>query len=428
MEITALFGLLLACIALGIPIAVSIGVAALGTILLTGLEVPLSLVPREIFAGINSYALMAVPFFILAGEMMNAAGITERIIRLALAVVGHIRGSLAQVNVFGSVLMAGVSGSGAADTAALGTVLIPQMAKQGYSRAYAVAVTAASASIGPIIPPSVLFVVYGSLTGVSVGELFLGGILPGLLMGALMMVAAYVTSRRRGYQQDPPPFRASELGAAFLGGIAALIVPVVIVGAILTGLATATEVGVVAVVTAFALGLALFGRFRGWRELAGVLRRSVLMSASIMFIIACSGLFANVLTRLRFQDSLLDALLALSSNPTIILVLIVIAVLIIGLFIDVTPLLIMFAGPLAIVAAQVGYDPVFFGVVIVLAATIGAVTPPVGGYLIIACGIARIPLTSAVRPLVPFWVALLAALAILIAFPQIVTLIPGLAG
>lgn len=427
MEITALFGLLLACIALGIPIAVSIGVAALGTILLTGLEVPLSLVPREIFAGINSYALMAVPFFILAGEMMNAAGITERIIRLALSVVGHIRGSLAQVNVFGSVLMAGVSGSGAADTAALGTVLIPQMAKQGYSRAYAVAVTAASASIGPIIPPSVLFVVYGSLTGVSVGELFLGGILPGLLMGALMMVAAYITSRRRGYQQDPAPFRASELGAAFLGGLAALIVPVVIVGAILTGLATATEVGVVAVVTAFVLGLALFGRFRGWRELAGVLKRSVLMSASIMFIIACSGLFANVLTRLRFQDSLLDSLLAVSSNPTVILVLIVIAVLVIGLFIDVTPLLIMFAGPLAIVAAQVGYDPVFFGVVVVLAATIGAVTPPVGGYLIIASGIARIPLTSAVRPLIPFWLALLAALAFLIAFPQIVTLIPGLA-
>lgn len=426
MEMILLFGVLILLLALGIPVAVSIGLAALTTILLSDISVPLSIVPRQIFGGMNSYALMAVPFFILAGEMMNAAGVTQRIIRLALAVVGHVRGSLAQVNVLGSVMMAGVSGSGAADTAALGTVLIPEMERKGYTKAYAVAVTAASATIGPIIPPSVLFVVYGSLTNVSVGSLFLAGVLPGLLMGALMMVVAYYTSRRQGFQQEVARFSWSEFGAASLGGLAAMVVPGLIVGAILFGVATATEVGIIAVFASLFLGLVAFGKLRGLRELAGVLTRSMTTSAAILFIIGTSGLFANVLTRLQFQGLLLDGLLGVSSNPTVILILIVLALLVLGLFIDVTPLLIMFAAPLAAVAEMVGYDPVFFGVIVVITATIGAVTPPVGGYLIIACGIARIPLTEAVRPLIPFWLSLIASLGILIIFPQIATFIPSL--
>lgn len=426
MEMLALFSVLLLLLFLGIPVAVSIGISALAVILLADMAVPLSLVPRQIFGGMNSYALMAVPFFILAGEMMNASGVTQRIIRLALAVVGHMRGSLAQVNVVGSLMMSGVSGSGAADTAAVGSVLIPQMHRNGYDKAYAVALTAASATVGPIIPPSVLFVVYGSLTNVSVGTLLVAGILPGLVMGAILMVVAYYTSRRAGYQQEPTPFNWSELGAAIIGGLSAMVVPGVIVGAILFGFATATEVGVVAVLIAMVLGATVFGRLRSWRELGEVIARSVRMSASILFIIATSGLFANVLTRLRFQGLLLDTLTGLSRNPTVILVMIVIVLLVLGLFIDVTPLIIMFAAPLAAIATQIGYDPVFFGVIIVLTATIGAVTPPVGGYLIIACGIAQIPLISAVRPLIPFWGALLASLAVLVSFPSIITFVPSL--
>lgn len=427
MEILLLFVLLLLCLALGIPVAVSVGLAALGTILLAGMDVPLTLVPRQIFAGLNSYTLMAVPFFIMAGEMMNASGVTDRIIRLSLAAVGHIRGSLAQVNVFASLLMSGVSGSGAADTAALGTVLIPEMKKEGYAKAYAVAVTTSSATVGPIVPPSVLFVIYGSLTGVSVGSLFLGGILPGVLMGLLMMVVAYFTSRKHGYQQDPNPFSFSYFASALLGGLVAMVVPLAIVGSILFGLATATEVGVVALLIGFLLGALAFGKFRSWHELAEVVTKSVKMSAVIMFIIATSGFFANVLTRLHFQDTLLDSLTSLTNNPTIILVLIVVSLLLLGAFVDVTPLLIMFAGPLFAVSSAIGYDPIFFGVVVVLAATIGAVTPPVGGFLIIASGIAKIPITQAVRPLVPFWGALIIALALLVAFPSIVTLLPSLA-
>lgn len=427
MEILLLFVLLLLCLALGIPVAVSVGLAALGTILLAGMDVPLTLVPRQIFAGLNSYTLMAVPFFIMAGEMMNASGVTDRIIRLSLAAVGHIRGSLAQVNVFASLLMSGVSGSGAADTAALGTVLIPEMKKEGYAKAYAVAVTTSSATVGPIVPPSVLFVIYGSLTGVSVGSLFLGGILPGVLMGLLMMVVAYFTSRKHGYQQDPNPFSFSYFASALLGGLVAMVVPLVIVGSILFGLATATEVGVVALLIGFLLGALAFGKFRSWHELAEVVTKSVKMSAVIMFIIATSGFFANVLTRLHFQDTLLDSVTSLTNNPTIILVLIVVSLLLLGAFVDVTPLLIMFAGPLFAVSSAIGYDPIFFGVVVVLAATIGAVTPPVGGFLIIASGIAKIPITQAVRPLVPFWGALIIALALLVAFPSIVTLLPSLA-
>lgn len=426
MEIFALFGFLVVLLILGMPIAVAIGLSALGTVVVADLDVPLTLLPHQIFEGINSYSLMAVPFFILAGEMMNAAGVTERIIRLALGLVGHIKGSLAQVNTAGSILMAGVSGSGAADTAALGSVLIPEMEKKGYDRAYAAAITAASATVGPIIPPSVLFVVYGSLTGVSVGDLFLAGIVPGLIMGTTTMVVAYVTSRRRGYQQDPAPFSWSTLGGAALGGAVAGLVPAVIVVSILTGFATATEVGVIAVLTTLVLGLVVFRRLRRLRELASVLGRAIRMSASILFIIATSGLFANVLTRLRFQEGLLDGLAAISSSPTVTLVLIVVSLLLIGCFIDVTPLLVMFAAALATVGEELGHDPVFFGVVVVVTATIGAVTPPVGGYLIIAAGIARIPLTTMVRPLLPFWGALLASLAVVVAFPELATWIPSL--
>lgn len=428
MEILTLFGFLVVLLILGMPIAVAIGLSALSTIVVANLDVPMTLLPHQIFEGMNSYSLMAVPFFILAGEMMNAAGVTERIIRLALALVGHIKGSLAQVNTVGSILMAGVSGSGAADTAALGSVLIPEMEKKGYDRAYAAALTAASATVGPIIPPSVLFVVYGSLTDVSVGDLFLAGIIPGLVTGLITMVVAYLTSRHRGYQQTPERFSWSTLGGAALGGAAAGLVPAIIVVAILTGFATATEVGVIAVVATLVLGLIVFRRLRSLRDLAGVLARSIRMSASILFIIATSGLFANVLTRLRFQEGLLDGLSSVSSNPTVVLVLIVVSLLVIGCFIDVTPLLVMFAAALATVGDELGYDPVFFGVVVVLTATIGAVTPPVGGYLIIASGVAKVPLTAVVRPLLPFWAALLAGLAVVIAFPGLSTWIPSLIG
>ncbi|MEQ3553814.1 TRAP transporter large permease [Pseudonocardia nematodicida] len=428
MEMLLLFGLLIGFLVLGMPVAVAIGLSALAVIVLADLAVPLTLVPHQIFAGMNSYALMAVPFFILAGEMMNASGVTQRIIRLALALVGHVRGSLAQVNTVGSIMMAGVSGSGAADTAALGSVLIPEMEKKGYDRAYSAAITAATATVGPIIPPSVLFVVYGSLTNTSVGSLFLAGILPGLVMGVILMAVAYVTARRRGFQQDPEPFSLAALGGAALGGLAAALVPAIIVAAILTGFATATEVGVVAVLVALLLGLVAFGRLRGWRELTGVVTAATRTSAAILFIIATSGLFANVLTRLRFQDSLLGAVSGISTDPIVVLVLIVLALLLFGMFIDVTPLLIMFAAPVAVIGGELGLDPLHLGVVVVLTATIGAVTPPVGGYLIIAGGIARVPLTAMVRPLVPFWGALVLSLAVLISFPALATAIPSLVG
>lgn len=270
--------------------------------------------------------------------------------------------------------------------------------------------------------------IYGSLTDVSVGDLFLAGILPGLIMGMITMMIAYLTSRRRGYQQDPRPFSTAELAASALGGLAAALVPIIIVASILTGFATATEVGVLAVLTALVLGLLAFGRLRGKAELATVVGRSIRMSTAILFIIATSSLFANVLTRLHFQDLLLDFLTSISSNPTVVLILIVISLLIIGCFIDVTPLLVMFAAALATVADTFDFDPVFFGVVVVVTATIGAVTPPVGGYLIIASGIARIPVTSVVRPLLPFWGALLAALVLLMAFPALATWLPSLIG
>lgn len=425
MAFVYLFGSMIVFFALGLPIAVSIGLSSLLTILLAHLAIPLELVPRETFSGLDSFALMAIPFFVLGGELMNAAGLTTRIVSLAEAAVGHIRGSLAHVNIASSLLMAGVSGSGAADAAAIGTVMVPAMEEKGYPRPFTTALTAASSTVGPIVPPSVLFVIYGFLTNVSIGGLFVGGVIPGVVMSlSLMAIAAWVC-RRRGYQQTPRPFDLRRLGRSALAGSAALVVPFIIVGSILTGFATATEAGVVAVAVAVVLGLVFYGTLRSVGELRRVVMSSVRTTSIIFFIIATSGLFGNILTRLQFQDSVLSGLQAVASTPREMLAAIVVALLVLGCFIDVTPLLIMFAAPLAHVGTELGFDPIYFGVVIVISATVGGVTPPVGGYLIVTSSVAKVPISAAARVLVPFVVALLFAIAVLIAFPVLVTFLPS---
>lgn len=423
----ALFGSLLIFILMGIPIAISIGLAGLiGLLMISGSGVPLVLVPSQMFAGLDSFALMAIPFFILAGEMMNQAGLTTRIIELADSVVGHIKGGLAHVNVLGSMMMAGVSGSGAADTAAIGTVMIPSMRKKGYGADFSVVLTATASTVGPIIPPSVLFVIYGFLTNTSIGALFLGGAIPGIIMALGLMVTAHFVTKVRDYEQVQKAFSIRRVAVASKHGIVAIIVPFIIVGSIITGVATATEAGVVAVFIALFLGIFVFKTLRSYGKVHAVVEKSVHTTAIIFLILATSAIFSNVLTRVGFQSLVLETLNTLASTPTQMLIAIVGFILILGLFVDVTPILVMFAAPMSAVAAQIGYDPIFFGVVMVISAMIGSVTPPVGGLLLISCGIANIPLTATFKILIPFVLTLVVTLLLIIVFPNVVTFLPSL--
>lgn len=426
MELILLFGSLLLLVALGVPVAFSIGIASLVTLLVADLDVPLELLPRQMFTGMDSFALMAIPFFILGGELMNEAGLTTRIIQFADAVIGHMKGSLAQVNILSNLMMAGVSGSGAADAAATSTVMLPQMQKAGYDRDFAVSLTACAATVGPIIPPSVLFILYGFLTNVSIGDLFIGGLIPGLVMGMSLMAVTAVLCRKRNYQQSPRPFELQRVVKTGPAGLAALIAPAVIAGSILTGFATATEAGVVVVALAVAYGLFLFRTLHSMSAIIRVVESSIHTTAMVFMIIATSALFSNILTRLRFQQLLLDGLSAISDERWPMLLMMVMVILVLGLVIDVTPLLVMFAIPFSQVAAALGFDPVFFGVVMVIAAMIGSVTPPVGGVLMICAGIGRVPVTATLRVLPPFVAALIAALLLVLLVPATATFLPSL--
>ncbi|MFZ4451246.1 TRAP transporter large permease [Salibacterium aidingense] len=424
MEILLLFGLLITYVFMGIPVAVCIGLAALTTMIAADMGIPFSLVPNQLFSGMNSFTLMAIPFFILAGEMMNRAGLTIRILNLAEAIVGHIRGGLAHVNILASMLMAGVSGSGAADTAAVGSAMIPTMQEKGFKSNFAVVVTATSSTVGPIIPPSVLFILYGFLTNASVGKLFLGGVFPGILMGLGLMITSYIICLKEGYEKSHEKFESRRLWRTGKEGVAALLIPIVIVGSISTGVATATESGVIAVLIALILGLA----FRTLTK-KGVLRDAVVNSTyttSIIFLIlATSAIFSNILVRSQFQLFVIDTLESITSSPTVSILLIILFIFIMGMFVDVTPILIMFAAPLSEVGTQLGFDPTFFGVIMVIAAMIGSVTPPVGGLLLISTSIGQIPISDTFKILIPFVVTLIIILLIVTFIPQLVTFLPN---
>ncbi|WP_243299309.1 TRAP transporter large permease [Bacillus litorisediminis] len=425
MSIILLFVLLIFFVFLGIPIAVCIGLAALTTIILVGLGIPFTLLPAQMYSGMNSFTLMAIPFFILAGEIMNRAGLTIRILNLAEACVGHIRGGLAHVNIVASMIMAGVSGSGAADTAAIGTAMIKNMKEKGFKLNFAVVLTAAASTVGPIIPPSVLFILYGFLTNVSVGKLFLGGVIPGILMSIGLMVCSYIICLKEGYGKAHEKFEIKRLTKAGKEGLLALIVPFVIIFSITTGFATATESGVIAVVISLILGL-IFKTLTKKETLYGAIIDSTHSTAIIFLILATSAVFSNILVRSQFQFLVIDTLHSITSSPILSLFLIIVFILIIGMFVDVTPILIMFATPMAQVGEQLGFDPVFFGVVIVIASMIGSITPPVGGLLLISASIGKIPIADTFKILIPFVLTLVLILLLIVLVPQIVTFLPNL--
>lgn len=424
MEIGLLFGLLFLFIFLGVPIAYSMGLAATVFTIAIGEAPLLVLIPQRLASSLDSFPLLAVPCFLLAGFLMNRGGITDRIFRFAESIVGHIPGGLGHVNVLGSMIFAGVSGSAAADASGLGAVELKAMYDAGYDRPFSCAITAASSTIGPIIPPSVPFLLYGVLAGVSVGRLFLGGIVPGFLMGLALMVYVYIVAVKRRYPRCV--WRGwCEIWRNFLDSLPALLMPVMIVACIALSVVTPSEAGIIAVIYALIVGLLVYKGFR-LRDLPGILVEAARDCGTILLIVGASGIFSWWLSRLQVGQLLVQLIFSVSESPTVVLGLVVVSILIIGLIMDPLPALIVFIPVLMPIVERLNLDPVHFGVMAVLGLMIGLVTPPVAMCLYIVSYIGKVPVMAVVKEMWGAILALVIVLLIVAYVPQTVTFVPNL--
>ncbi|MCW5609081.1 MAG: TRAP transporter large permease [Rubrivivax sp.] len=419
-----LFGVFAVALLVGVPIAFAMGGAGLLALVVEG-RLSLLSVPQRFFDGINSFPLMAVPFFILAADLMTASGITTALLRFSNALVGHIRGGLGHVNVVTSMMFAGISGSALADAAGPGAVEMRMMAKGGYDRDYAAALSAATAVIGPIIPPSIIMVIY-ALTDprVTVAGLFLAGVVPGLLLGLALMAMNHWISVRRGYGAAGAPMRWAERGRALWRALPVLLMPAIIIAGILSGLFTPTEASAVAVFYALFIGL-FVTRTLNARLIGKVLLQSGLVSSAALLIVAMASLFAWLLTLLQIPQAIAAGIGGLTSDPLLIMLIVMVFVLACGLFIDTLPAVIILVPVLAPLSEQFGIHPLHFAMALVLNLTVGLVTPPVGGVLFVMSSVARIRLERLARAVLPLLAAQLVVLLAVVLWPPLSTTVPA---
>ncbi len=421
MTVTIILALLIVLLMTGMPLAFAMGVSTTVYLYLTGIDA--GMLAQRMTSSVDSFLILAIPFFYLAGELMNACRLTDRIINMSRAVVGHIHGGLAQVNIFASMIFSGMSGSATADTTALGSVLIPAMKKEGYPAPFSAAVTVASALVGPMIPPSVALVIYGTLANVSIGRLLVAGIIPGVVIILSQMIFTYFVARKNNY---PRYERASlaEIGASIKQGGPAILFPVIIVGGILLGMFSPTEAAAVAVLYGLVLGLLY--RKMTFREFGKVLVNVGLGSSRIMLIIAASAAFSWVMVRENVPQSIGMGISTISHEPLIVLLIVLAVLVLVGLFMVASSAEIVLTPILVPVVMQFGIDPVHFGVLMVFTLIIGGATPPVGILMFIAQDIAKISHAQMVRAMIPFYIPLFAAVLLLAAFPQITLFLPNL--
>ncbi|RKL63661.1 TRAP transporter large permease [Thermoanaerobacteraceae bacterium SP2] len=407
---------------LNIPIAVALGLAT-GAAVLTS-NMPLTLVVQRIFASNDNFPLMAIPFFMLAGSVMTKGGVSKRLVAFADALVGWLTGGLGIVATLAGMFFAAISGSSAATTAAIGPILFPEMEKRGYNREFAAAIVAAAGETGIIIPPSVTMVVYGVIAGVSIGDLFLGGFGPGILMGLSMAALIYFVAKRHNYGGTKWAGLAN-VGKTFAQSIWGLLMPIIILGGIYGGIFTPTEAAAVAVVYGLFVGFFIYKDLK-LSDLPKIVEDSVKSTAVVMFIMDAAGLFSWIITSQQVPVMLANYFVSLTNNPTTILMLINILLLIVGCFLNASAAVTILAPILVPVVTQMGIDPVFFGVLMVVNLAIGTITPPVGVDLFVATTIAKIPLERISRAIVSFLVVLILDLIVITYVPGIVMWVPNM--
>jgi len=414
--VALIFLMLIVLIFAGVPVFMATLLTSMTFML--ALDLPFSIIVIRVFGGIDSFSLMAIPFFILAGNIMMEAKITDKIVGFADAMVGQFKGGLGHVNIVSSMLFAGIQGSGAADASAIGGVLIPAMTKQGYDKDYSVAVTASSAVIGPIIPPSIAMIMYAYYTDLSVGRLFLGGLLPGIIIGFGLMGVHAVYYRIRKYAIPTRPFKISYLMTTMKGSSLALIMPLIILFGIVFGVFTPTESGIIASAYGLLYGF-VFSRELTLKKLPKIFIDSAVMTATVMITIAMAGVLGNILVRLHFQSTIIQFAVDTIGNRYFASLLIMLFLLILGCFLDPPVLIAMFAAPVLAAGKAMGFDPIHYGVCMVITMQLGAITPPVGAFLFISSCIAEIPLEKAVKALMPFLLVLLVVTILVLFFPPL---------
>jgi tripartite ATP-independent transporter DctM subunit len=418
-----LFLLMLVLFAIAMPVAWSMAIAS-GIYMLLGPKIPLQGLVQRMIGGIDTFPLLAIPFFILAGNLMNTGGITERLVRFSRALVGHIRGGLAHVVVVTNMIMAGMSGSGIADAAGSGAVLIPAMKRAGYGVPFSAAVVGAAGTIGPIIPPSIPFVIYGSLANTSIGRLLLAGAVPGVLMGILLMIFVYFIARRRNYPSEVKAPR-SELARATLHAIPPMGMPIIILGGIIAGVMTPTEAACAGAAYAFVLGVFVYRELK-LRDLPKVITESVAGTAAVAIIISAAQPMGWILTYEQAPLKVLALFQDANFSKAALLLIINVIMLILGCFLEGLAVMVMAVPVLMPLLRQAGIDPLHFGVLFVLNIMIGTITPPVGTIMYVVCALGKISIAEFSREVWPFILALIACLFIVTYVPILSTWLPDL--
>lgn len=423
MTILLVFGVLALLLIIGAPIGVALGLTALATIIYTN-SMPFEYLAQGLVTSVDSFPLLAVPLFILAGEVMAKGGLSDRLIKVANSIVGNRTGGFAIAAIITCMFFAAISGSGPATVAAIGGIMIPAMVNQGYNKGFSTAVVCAAGCIGVIIPPSIPMVMYGVTGSQSIGKLFTAGIIPGIIVGIALMMAAYLYSRKHGYKGAEKSSFKGFLKATW-DAKWALLVPVIILGGIYGGIFTPTEAAGVAVVYGFIVGLFIYREFN-LKELPQVLVETGVTTATIMFVVGAASVFGRILTVEQIPSEITNALLSISSNAIIILLLIILLLLIVGCFMDTTAAIIILTPLLLPVAINIGIDPIHFGIIMVVALAIGFITPPFGVNLFVGSGISGLSIGTIVKAIIPFLIAMFIALLLIVFIPELSLFLVGL--
>ena len=420
-----IFGSFIALLAIGSPVGVALGLSS-AIVVYTILKIPLIVVAQRMFTAVDSFSFMAVPFFMLAGAFMSSGGVTKRLVNFANTLVGFISGGLALVVAVSGMFFAAISGSSAATTAAIGSSMIDEMVKKGYKKDFAAAVVASGGTVGIVIPPSITMVVYGVIAGVSIGDLFLGGFLPGILMGTSMCVVSYIICRKAGFKGEG---RLSLLNIlkSFKDSFFALMMPVIIIGGIYGGIFTPTEAAAVAAVYGMFIGFFVYKELK-IKDIPEVISKAAVNTTIIMFIVGAANLFGWILTNAQVPHKIGIMFTTISDSPIVFLMLVNVLLLFIGTLINASAAIVILTPILLPVAISMGIDPVFFGVLAVVNLAIGCITPPVGLDLFVVTAITKVPIEKVTKAILPYLLVLLLDLVIITYFPQIILFIPNLLG